>query len=848
MKIWKRMRLWLKRREFERDLAEEVQFHREMAGPAFGSEALALEDSRAVWGLAWLDSWALDIRYALRGFRRSPGFAIGVVGTIGLALGLNTTMFTVFDAYALRPYAVHDPYGLYDFGWYQKDDHGHWFSWRQYQQVRGLRTPFSDVHASLKFGAEVDGRTLLGQAVSGNYFDMLGAGMTLGRPLLPDDAGSVMVLGYEAWRNKFASDPGMIGRKVYLRGKPFEVVGIAGGAFTGLESLPVGFWIPLRAASQVMNGPDVLGEKATEPLSLVGRLRPGVSVEAARSELLAWVQGFAPEAVGVRMESKATSVPLTKDSIVTFIPIFTAFGLVLLIACANVSNMMLARALSRQREVAIRVSLGAGRARLIRQLLTESVLLAVPGAIAGLLISFATLEAARRIMFATVPAAFGRILELADLTPDWRVFGFLLLAAVATALLFGLAPAIQTTRSRLVEANRGDFSSDYRPARLRSILVVTQVAVCLFLLISTAVVLRTEGRAMDRRTGLVTQGIWDIKALSKYQARIVERLAAEPGTEGVAVAWRAPLYGSLRQIGVTPSGSKDAVQSGYNFVSEGYFPIFRIPVVRGRLFTKAESDTDAPVVVVSEAAARKLWPDRDAIGETIAIPAVARTYEYGDRGPAYNQARVIGVVKNVRTSFFGREPEESCLYFPTNARAEANDSVLVRLGGEQGPARRRLVKALEQVAPSVWDFLIPMDDVAALQVYPFRVVFWVAGFLGGVALLMTVSGIYAVMSYLVSQRTKEIGIRVALGATAWDVVRTVVRQSARLAVIGTVLGVGMALLVAPIFAHEIDLIQPYDGLAYGWSVAMVLAAAMAAAFSPARRAVALDPVTTLRCD
>src|SRR5215831_17692118 len=317
----------------------------------------------------------------------------------------------------------------------------------------------------MTIGTQVDGRTMFGQLVSDNYFAMLGAGMARGRPFLPEDAGAVMVISYDAWRNKFISDPDLVGRKVYLRGQPFEVVGIATSAFSGIESVPIGVWIPLRMASAVIGGEDLFGPRRPANLRLIGRLASGVGPEAAKGPLLAWARTFAPDAVGIAMTQRATSIPLTRDAVLTFLPLFIAFGLVLLIACANVSNMMLARALARQREIAIRVSLGAGRARLIRQLLTESALLALPAAAAGFVISELTLNGATRLMFATVPPEFGRILAIEDLSPDGRVFGFILAASVATALLFGLVPAIQTTRSRLVEANRGDFSSDYRPAR-----------------------------------------------------------------------------------------------------------------------------------------------------------------------------------------------------------------------------------------------------------------------------------------------------------------------------------------------------------------------------------------------
>ncbi len=846
MRWWKRIRTLAQRARFEADLAEEIRLHREMSGEAaFGSVALALEESREVWGFAWLDAWRQDLRYALRGLRRSPVFALGVIAAIGLGIGLNTTLFSVFNAYVLRPYAVRDPYRLYGFTWYGKTGGGHNFTRAQYEDLRSRQTGFSDVLASMGMWVQVDGRTLQGQMVSGNYFSMLGVGMALGRPLLPEDDGAVLVLGYDAWRNKFGGEPGVVGRKVYLRGQPFEIVGVVGPQFAGLEDMPDGFWIPLGAARTILDGPDPLGSQKSAWLRLVGRLRPEVNTKSANPAMLAWVRGFAPEAAGISMLSRATAVALTPYAILTFVPMFTAFGLVLLIACANVSNMMLARALARRREIAIRVSLGASRGRLIRQLLTESVMLAVPAAAAGFAISDLTIRTARWVMFATMPPSFAEMIGVADLAPDWRVFGFILAASITAALLFGLVPALQSTRSRVVEANRGDFSSDYRPARLRNVLVVVQVATCALLLISTAVVLRSEGRVAAHPVGIDARGAWDIEVTQPYGQRIAQRLPGLAGVEAVASAMNAPLLGGST-MAVVPSGGKQRVAVRYNRVSTGYFSVFRIPVLRGREFTKEESDHESAVALISESVARRFWPGRDAIGETIAIPRPPAADAAYTWVPPYGTVRVVGVCGDVTSGISRRNIEDSGVYLPV--RAGTTGSLVVRLKGDAGDPRRRLNAALEGVAPSAANILISMEDTLALRVYPFRVTSWVAGFLAGVALLLTLTGIYGVMSYLVTQRTKEIGIRMALGAGAFEVVAMVLRQSGWLAGAGAIVGTGAALMISPVFAHQLEAIQPYDWVPYAATVAIVVAAALAASYGPARKAVAVDPVRTLRCD
>jgi len=849
VRLWKNFRTWWRARQFEAELAEEIRFHRELSGEAaFGSVALALEESREVWGLAWLESWKQDVRYALRGFRRAPGFAAGVIATIGLGLGLNTTMFTVMNAYALRPYAVRDPRALYTFFMVVKNGRSRNFTWQEFQDLRRRSAPFSEVYASWGFPAQIGGSTVLAQAVSGNYFGMLSPGMAMGRPLTPGDNGPVMVVSYGVWRNHFGSDPAILGRKVFVRGQPFEVIGVSGAAFEGIDNFPVGLWVPAAMSPSVLDA-DPFQPGHSGNLRLVGRLLPGVSPKAAKAPLLSWVRTFEPEATGIEMYSHATPIPVNQDTLLAFLPLLVAFALVLLIACANVSNMMLARALARQREIAIRVSLGAGRARLVRQLLTESVLLALPAAVAGFVISEATIRGAQTLLFATIPPALGRLLAIEDLSPDWRVFGFLLAVSVATAILFGLVPALQTTRSRIVETNRGDFSSDHRPARLRNLLVIAQVAVCALLLISTAIVLRGGARAAAQPVGLDLHGVWDVRAIARHQPQIFERLSAEPGVEAVAAAWRAPLYGDPRRMALTRAGAKE--WASYAMVSPGYFAVFRIPVLRGRVFTEAEADAEAAVVLVGEGAARRFWPGQDAVGQTIQIPRPAvRPDPYWTRLPQLTSARVIGVVRDVMSGMTANLSSDSNFvdfYFPTHAGAIGNDSVLVRLR-DNADGRRRLEAALDRIAPNVADILAPMEDVLAVQMYPFRAAAWVAEFLAGIALLMTVSGIYGVMAYLVSQRTKEIGIRVALGASAGAILRMVLRHSALLAGAGAAIGVTCALAVAPLFAHELAVIQPYDWIPYAATAAVVLAAAITASFHPARRAVGVDPVRTLRCD
>jgi predicted permease len=860
-KIWNRIRRWVGRSRFEADLAEEIRFHREMerehhaAGGdprQFGSEVLALEQSREVWGFGWFDSITQDIRYAVRGLARTPGFALTVIGTIGLGLGINTALFTAFNTYVLHPIAIHDPYGLYEFWWQGKDS-----SWRatqqQFQALRAQNNVFLDIAAYEPVEAPLDGRPANGEYVSGNYFELVGPRAHIGRLIEADDPSDVAVLSYDAWTNLYGADPNILNRKVRNRGRTLQVIGVAKPGFSGIGPTTLDFWAK-AAEGRAGEGPRMV--------RLIGRLHPGVSPQAARSAVLAWAQadtaGLPAErrAITAQIVSRATPIELSPELLAAMSPIFAGFGLVLAIACANVSNLMLARALSRQREMAIRVSLGAGRGRLIRQLLTESLLLAIPAAFTGILVSHLAMQFGVWLLFQVLPPAFTAMVRVPTFATDWRVFAFVLLAAAGAAVLFGLVPALQTTRSRIVEASRGDFSMDHRPSRLRSVLVAVQVTVCALLTICSVVALRSQQRVSGRDIRIRTQGVFHLvlsKKLSQFEA---ERLRSSPGIEAVAAVWRPPIYQRLVKLAVIPSGSAvngSEVLAGYNFVTPEYFDLLRIPVVRGRVFTAEEArGGSSNVVVISESTARLLWPNSDALGATLQIPAKRQQADRrSNRMPPFTSARVIGIVGDVATSYGSTAVDASCLYFPTTIDHQPEGQALfasVTAPDGGGGGRRDLIAALEQIGPDLADQINALSDVHELMQFPFRIVFWVAGSLAFLSMVLTVSGIYGVLSFVVTQRVKEIGIRMALGAGRGAVIRMVVVQCMRLVGIGSGVGAGIALMIAPLFANLIEAVQPYDAVAYLSAGGLIAVAALAASMRPAQKAARVDPLISLRCD
>ena len=875
MRILKRLSHLLLRRRFEADLAEELRIHREMsearlreqgaspqdarhlASQRFGSESLALEESRGIWHFQWLEQLSQDVHYAARGWVRSPAFAITVVATIGLALGLNTALFTAFDHYVLRSLAVRDPGSLYQVEWSTKTGAGHFFNWEEFQRLREQKHILTGAYAAFGVLGQIDNQPAWGQLVTADFFEMLGARVALGRPFTEADApapgtGAYIVLGHNCWKSKFGADPAIVGRRVFVRGQPFEVIGVTAPEFTGIGPIPADFWVPLTMYAPLNNGVNIFAPAKAGILIAIVRLRNDMSLDAAKSALLSWsheqTKDYRPDqrAVAIHLESRANAIPLNTDVILSFAPIFVAFALVLLTACANVSNMMLARALMRQREIGIRLSLGAGRLRIIRQLLTEAFLLSLPAALAGLLISELTVRGLRELFFRTIPPSFGKLLQVPDMHPDYRVFGFVVLAAIFTTLLFGLAPAIQATRRGVVYAMRGDFGNDFRPSRLRNALVVAQVLVCSLMLVTSLIILRSETRLSGRDLRMDPTGVLDVRLQSKFAATVADRLGQESVIENIASVARAPFYGGFPQLSIAPAGSRQLVRSYFNMVSPEYFSVLRIPLAGGRNFTAAEAASQAPVAIVSEATARRLWPDGSALGQELHIEPERENRFYSS--PKFTGARVIGIARDVVNGYATLAVDSACVYFPLASGNPAVTSLLVRAHGNVDAARIVANRAIQQSAPGSADFVNPLEEVIEARIYPFRVALWLGGFLAALAMVLVISGIYGVLSFVVNQRQKEIGIRVALGASMPDVVRMILGQSMRLALVGTALGAAAAMAVAPLVAQEIDTILPFEPQPYVIAGVLVLTAAALASFLPTRRAYRLDAASTLRTD
>jgi predicted permease len=804
-----------------------------------------------------------DIRYALLTLRGAPAFAITVVLTLGIGLGLNTALFTLFNAYVLRPFAVRDPYSLYHFGWQTTHGARQGLTWRQYQDLRAEAPVFSDTIAFSPVITRVESRNVYGMAVSGNYFSAFHVGALYGRPILPDDASTpgsspVVVLSHQFWQAAFAGDPAMVGRTIRIADRPFEVVGVSPPDFTGVAELPIDFFIPITMQSTVLPGPDLFGPEEPRGVLVIGRLRPDVPIDKAKAALTVWIEHATEQwteserAIQATLQSAATPVSMDGDLLRTVLPVFlplvVVFALVLVICCANVSNMMLARALARQKEIGVRLAMGAARSRLIRQLLSENLLLSLLAGAVGFAVSNLAIGASQRVLVATIPPALN-LLHVAPLKPDYRVFLFILGASALSTILFGLAPALQATRISFVEALHGEFGARISSSRLRSLLVVSQISVCVILLVLTGILLRGSGAYQHKDLGYnihgvvypIFMGLPDASAPGK----LAQRLLTEPWVDQLAAALHPPLYGTDERIPVTTAQGSQPVRAGYNIVSPEYFEVLEIPLLRGHTFSQPEAKAEAAVAVVSQATAQTLWPNDDAIGKSIMVD---RNAPYLRDVPTSDHAVVIGVAQDVTSRGVISGRDATMIYFPTSVRAKHPRTFLIRGRGDVAATTRHLEAALAAAVPDRPTIAISLDEMFLTQMYPFWAGAWISAMLGGLALLLTLSGMYGVLSYLVGQRKKEIGIRIALGATPGIVIRLVLRQSLKFAIWGVAVGLSLAFGGALLLRHLLTVINAFDVLSYASGAGIVALASLGAAFFPSNRAARINPVDTLRAD
>jgi predicted permease len=869
-----RLEALLRRRRTDAELDEELNYHlereternvargmspiaaRDAARRALGNLTVVTEQVRDVTRWRWIEELLQDVAYALRVFRRAPLFVIAVVATIGLGLGLLSSAFTFFDAYVLRPLEVRDPYSLYEIAWSSRNDQKHSFTWPQYQRLESItsrgESPFTETFGYTLQWGRLQGHVAAGQLVTGNYFQMLGVPPALGRTIVPSDAhapgaGAVLVLSYRAWRAMFGGDSAVIGRRVSFNGIALQIVGVARDGFGGLSNAPFDFWIPITMIAAV--GPDLFGAGEPEAVHIIGRVRHGTTTVAAQGRISAWLAAETADlpplerAGGLTLIPRGTSMPTSPDVIAIFGPVTAAFLVIVLIACANVANMMLARGMVRQREIGIRLALGAGRGRLIRQLLTEAIMLSVPAGVLGFLVSRAAIALSLGVMYSTVPHFFLDYLRLIPLDVDVRILIFMLGSAIAAGVAFGLAPALQATRPNIVQASRGDFDTQFRPSKFRNALVAAQVSSSVLLVVCAGILLATARQTERLDPGIRTRNVVQVELTPLARSGVLDALERDPLVSGIAASTSTPLDGRFSEVPLIADGRRSE-RSSYSIVSPAYFSVLDLPIISGRGFTEDEASARAPVVIVSRSTARHFWPHDNPIGQTLTIPA---TYPDYDRMESYHTARVIGVTNDAVPGWIRGGTADPVVYYPRPLDDRAY--LLVRVGIESDRARAHVERTIAAVDSAGVKELHTLEDALAVQVYPFQAMYWVASALGVIALLLTVTGIYGVLAYVVAQRRREFGIRMALGAGGSSLIALVLRQSLRLALVGGAIGLVLAFGASRLLRAAFwRLFETSDVPAFVGGLAIVLVACLVAAYVPSRRAASVNPVDALRAD
>ena len=864
----------IKRPRPDEDFAREIESHLELeadrlAGDGLDREAARAEAHRAFGNVTrarerfhergrfvWFEQVLLDLRYAARGLRQHPAFLLTTVLTLAVGIAVVTVAFTVFNAYVLRPYAIANPETLHRLSWRTESDGSAGFRWREYEALRDRHDLFAGLVAQDLQRLTLNRRPVTAALVSSNYFSDLGPRLQLGRGLAEVDAeGSTgaVVIAHHSWTALFAGDPAIVGREVTVSGQSFTVVGVLAPEFAGLGEARADAWLlyPVYAA---LLKPVLLGDEQPRSVEVMGRLQAGVRSEQAKSALSPMLAGLRGEPGQLRVEVKPEPTPISLDGelLLIVMPIFAAFGLVLVTACANLSNVMLARAVARHREIAVRLAIGASRGRIIRQLLSEGFVIAGLAGLTALAMAAWSLRLATTVFFAALPASFSEIIRLAPLTIDARVFAFAVIVSLATTVVFALLPAIQASRMALVSALHDRVAGSWRDSRFRGALITGQVAVSMVLVVA-ALTFTRSGLAL----GSIDLG-YDIDQVVSVTPQVDARglipevaaqLAMDPQVEAVAVTGGNPLKGRAahRRLAVSPAGGRTPVIVRYTFVAPDYFALLRHRLERGRVFTPDEA-SGSPVAVVSAATAAALWPGQEAIGQTLIIePANGRPVASLDL-PAVT---VIGVARDVISGLIADGRDATHLYLPVAADSSNATALLVRArpGADLTKAVLPDLFIRLRADPQAFETL-PLVELRAAQLFPLQATALVGALLGVIALVLSVSGLFGVLTYNVSQRTREIGIRMALGASASAVVQLVMRQSARLAVLGAALGsvAAFGVMRAMDSAVQFAEISLIDAVAFAVAPLVVLGAAAVASLQPARRATSVHPAITLRVD
>jgi predicted permease len=890
------------RKNIEQDFDAEVQSHvdqltdeniargmlpaeaRRAALVRFGGVAQIREAHRERRGIPYLHTCLQDLRYAARLLRASPGFAAIAILTLAIGIGLNTTVFTVYDAIALRLLPVKNPATvLRVIRWYEDRSRDDQFDRREFEYVRDHARSFAAVAAAAapisvatQSHAGGDADVFQVQLVSGNYFAMLGIAPNVGRTFLPEEdaamAAPAAVLSYRFWKRRFLSDPAILGKSILINGAAFTFVGIAPESFAGTGSPPMipDLWIPAAMTAQVAPGQDVR-------FQVIGRRRPDVNARQVASEMAVIEKGL--EANGLAGTKRvltltanpATFFDQTGGGFEVFIWVIEALMLavtsVLLIGCLNLVNLLLARAMSRQREIAVRRALGAGKRRIIQQLCTETALLGLLGGVAGFFLS-AVICRFLGVTLESKLAQFGTGAEylFVDLQPSGLVFLYAFGISLVTGILVGLAPARRAAQTDVASVMKQETAALMGGrGRFRDVLIAVQIAICLTLLVGAGLLGRGVQRASQADAGFETAHLFVLgvpgPALGSTPAQrgermseIARRLEETPQIQSVAWTFSIPMMGTSTG-NFEPLGSRvtmDSLESRslFSMVSSDYFRTVGIPILRGRAFSRQEVEQDVPVAVISERTAARFWPGEDPLGKRISvwkgyrIPRIAgRTYT------------VIGVSKSVRSTNLSKV-DPAYIYF--SGSPSDSQAILLRTSlpaDLSAPLIRDSLRSIDKALATQMMLLNVETGPMQLQRMMTEGPALVAAVLGALGLLLATVGIYGVVAYLVGLRTREIGVRMALGAGRSDVLRLVFRQSLKPVLWGIPFGLAGSVTLSILLSKMVTMtespdllfgVDPWSPVTFAGVLVSVVLVVWLASWMPARRAMRVEPATSLR--
>jgi predicted permease len=812
----------------------------------------------------WADTWR-DVRLAARTLTASPMFTLTAVLSLAIGIGSTAVIFGVADAYLFRPWpGIAEPERLVEVGRIDMEGPGpstadgfSTFSYPNYQDYLQRQTVFQDLAASrtgdaVGVGDGTSARRVAGTYVTTNYFSVLRTPMALGRDFVSDDMSlqapaTVAIISHRLWRSQFGGDVNVLGRTIQLNGRPFTVIGVAAAGFNGDNVLDSSVWMPLTAfpdGDQLRR----FGRRGQQWLMGIGRLRDGVSAAQARAELSRIASDLAREYPdenrrhGLGVEPSAALPVDGRSPISRFVVLVAALtALVLVIACTNVGGMVLARGVSRAREMSLRMALGAERARLVRLLVAESVVVAAAGAVMGLLVAWWGLT----LLGQLVPMF--PITLTYDVQVDWRVTAFSVVIAMLTVVICGLVPAIQATRIDLAAAMKVTSGTAPRRLRARQVLLAAQVGLSMLLVVTAILLGRSLSHANAIDPGFTLDGVevadFDLRlggyepaARRVFFEELMARVQRLPGAESVALARVVPLTreregGRLWRPGET--GDDRAIVVSRNFVSPDYFRVLQIPLLRGRVFNERDRAGAPEVAIVNETMARRAWPGQDPVGQLLL------------QGVSRRPLQVIGLVRDAKYRTIGEDPSP----FVYIAAAQTNEPVMHVLMRTNGasllPQIREIVAGMNPNLPMDGS---TMTGLTAVVLLPHRLASWLAGGVALIGAFLAAIGIYGLASYTVSQRTREIGVRMALGALRAQVVRVILTTAARPVVIGATLGLIASSLATKLLAGMLYGVQPLDPLSFIGGALSFMTVAAIASVMPARRAASVNAVDALRSE